>query len=46
MCDLLLLYFLLQSIKFWRGKKLTKGYFKTIAQFFDRYCAWILTFTV
>ena len=25
MCDLLLLYFLLQGIKFWRGKKLTKG---------------------
>ena len=46
MCDLLLLYFLLQGIKFWRGKKLAKGYFKTVAQFFDCYCAWILTFTV
>ena len=46
MCDLLLLYFLLQGIKFWRGKKLTKGYFKTVAQLFDCYCAWILTFTV
>ena len=46
MCNLLLLYFLLQGIKFWCRKELAKGYLKTIAQFFNRYCAWILTFTV
>ena len=46
MCDLLLLYLLLQGIKFRRGEEFAEGDFQTVANHFDGRQFGVLTFTV